>query len=368
MLKKRLLLLLFSALVLVAYLGILFFQGWKNDWQPGPKTALDLPENAKNLPKTIEDSIITIANWNLGYAGLGAESDFFYNHGKMLFSGSHMVFAPEELTKKNWRGIHDFIKNTPADCWLLQEIDREADRSHHIQEFDELASGLPGRAAFYAENYRAERVAIPVFEPWHFYGKVSSGIAAFTKWAPSEAVRFQLPGEYPLPNRLFQLDRCLQFLRFPTKWGLDLVIINIHNSAYDPGDLLKKQQLVFLHDLALSEFQKGNFVVIGGDWNQCPPFFAPSSLAPKGSDPRIPSNLPADFLPDDWQVIYDPATATNRDCREPYIKEKTAVTIIDFFLVSPNVKARSVKVRDLDFQFSDHQPVLLEVALKHNPL
>ena len=45
-------------------------------------------------------------------------------------------------------------------------------------------------------------------------------------------------------------------------------------------------------------------------------------------------------------------------------KGKTFTTLIDFYLVSPNVEILEVKTIDLDFKYSDHQPISLKVKLK----
>jgi len=37
--------------------------------------------------------------------------------------------------------------------------------------------------------------------------------------------------------------------------------------------------------------------------------------------------------------------------------------LIDFYLVSPNVSIEKVEGVDMDFEFSDHQPVRLEIRL-----
>lgn len=41
----------------------------------------------------------------------------------------------------------------------------------------------------------------------------------------------------------------------------------------------------------------------------------------------------------------------------PYVRGENFTTVIDGFVLSPNVRAENVRMRDLDFQFSDHQPV-----------
>jgi len=75
-------------------------------------------------------------------------------------------------------------------------------------------------------------------------------------------------------------------------------------------------------------------------------------------------NLPPDFFPEDWAFAFDPTTSTNRKARDPYGKGKTFETLIDFFLVSPNLRIRSVRGINQGYQFSDHQPILITVELK----
>jgi hypothetical protein len=39
-------------------------------------------------------------------------------------------------------------------------------------------------------------------------------------------------------------------------------------------------------------------------------------------------------------------------------------TVINFYLLSPNVQAQSVKTIDVGFAYSDHQPVIARMRLK----
>jgi endonuclease/exonuclease/phosphatase family metal-dependent hydrolase len=152
--------------------------------------------------------------------------------------------------------------------------------------------------------------------------------------------------------------------RIPTSNGKDLVVINVHNSAYDPGDKIKAIQLPYLRDLALREFEKGNYVVLGGDWNQCPPHFRYETFAPALAEGYRQGNIPDDFFPEGWTYAYDPTVPTNRKCQSAYETGKTFVTLIDFFLVSPNVQVRKVRGVGQEFQWSDHQPVQMSIELQ----
>ncbi len=352
-----------GATALIAlYFLILFVHGWYTDWQPEGRT--DLPVIQKAQTKALADSVLSFVIWNVGFGGLGAESDFFYDDEGMWFSGNSMVRASKSMVEKNLRGAVEFLQQTKADFFLLQEVDVLSDRSYRIPQFEAYCRALTGFAATMATNYRCDRVPIPLLEPWNAYGAVESGLGTFCRYQPAEAVRDQLPGHYPMPDRMFQLDRCIALHRIPTTLGRDLVVINIHNSAYDPGDKIKAIQLPYLRDLAQTEYTKGNYVVIGGDWNQCPPFFRFDHFMPGNTQGYLQGNIPDDFFPEDWHFAYDPSNPTNRKCRDPYQKGKTFETLIDFFLVSPNVRIRSVKGIPQNFQFSDHQPVWMEVQLQ----
>ncbi len=345
----------------VAYFLVLLIYGWSTDWEPAEQVELKPIQPAKT--NLVTDSIVSFVTWNVGYGGLGAESDFFYDDQGMWYSGSSMIRTPEALVKKNIAGAIQFFKQTKSDFFLLQEVDISSKRSYHIRQFDAYCQALPDFAVTMAENYRCNRVPIPLLEPWHAYGDVASGLGTFCRYQPALAIRFQLPGHYPMPNRMFQLDRCAALHRFPTNRGHDLVVINVHNAAYDPGDKIKAIQLPYLRDLALAEYAKGNYVVIGGDWNQCPPFFDFDRFMPDNTQGFRQGNIPAGFFPETWRFAYDPGTPSNRKCRDPYLPGHTFVTLIDFFLVSPNVQVKTVKGIDQGFQFSDHQPVWLEVQL-----
>lgn len=359
MLKK---LLVLALSIFALYFLVVFIHGWSTDWSPGPDPqSLQLTQTSSQ--PLVTDSVLRFVVWNVGYGGLGAESDFSYDDAGMWVSGNSMVRSPRPLVEKNLRGATDFLQHTQADFFLLQEVDVASDRSYCIDQYADYQKVLPGWAASFATNYQCSRVPIPLLEPWNALGKALSGLGTLSRHQPVAAVRHQLPGEYPMPDRMFQLDRCAVLHRYPTRFGPDLVVINVHNSAYDPGDKIKAVQMPYLRDLALAEYQKGNFVVIGGDWNQCPPYFRFDAFMPGQTQGHTQGNIPPDFFPENWRYGYDPTTPTNRKARDPYVPGQTFVTLIDFFLVSPNVRIREVKGIGQGFQFSDHQPVWMEVEI-----
>ena len=121
----------------------------------------------------------------------------------------------------------------------------------------------------FAKNYDVFFVPVPPATPM---GKVLSGLTIFGKYQPTSSVRYSFPGEYGFPKQLFMLDRCFLVNRYPLSNGKELLIINTHNEAFDPGQI-RKAQMSYLKDFLLTEFRNGNYIITGGDWNQAPPGF-----------------------------------------------------------------------------------------------
>ncbi len=305
-------------------------------------------------PAVISDSTeINLMTWNIGYCGLNKEMDFFYDGGKN-------TYTTKEQTVKNLQGVLNYLKqNTKIDFLLIQEIDRASRRSYYINEFDSVTKELPNFSPFFGKNYDVFFVPLPFTSPM---GAVSSGLAIYTPNLPSSSTRFSFPGEYDFPKQLFMLDRCFLVNRYPVSNGKELIVINTHNEAYDAGTI-RKTQMEYLKKFLLDEYQKGNFVIVGGDWNQCPPNFVPA-LEKNQFDTIMKMDIPPDYLPSDWKWMFDNKTPSNRRVAKPYDEKTTLTTVIDFFLLSPNVEGISVKGVHLDFEFSDHNPVITTVKLK----
>ena len=195
-------------------------------------------------------------------------------------------------------------------------------------------------------------------------GQVESGLLSLTKHTPSTVDRYSFPGNYAWPMSLFMLDRCFLVERHPVSDGNELLIINTHNSAYDDGSL-RQQQMIYLKEFLLNEYRQGNYLVVGGDWNQ----------TPNGFVPELPSHLfdtldltyvEKDFPEPGWNWAFDPTLPTNRRVDVPYNPSTSLTTVIDYFLLSPNINAEEVETINTGFLYSDHQPVRLVARL--NPL
>lgn len=349
MIKKILKIVLLLAVLFGLYVGFWLVYGTLNDWQP--EDIIEVVPNS--LPKRIadgHDSVFTFVTWNIGFAGLGAETSFF-------FDGGETVTADEPIVRKNFRGILDFLDTQQkTDFILLQEVDTSAKRSHDIQMVNAMDSVLSEHGTLFTSNFNVDYVPVPFTSPFgHCYsGLVTS--SAFSNYFPE---RRAFSTEYDWPRRIFYLDRCFLKTQVPLQNGNDLIVINLHLSAYDRTGEMVSQQISELLDYAKDEYRKGNYVVIGGDWNQCPPTYEPKDLSLN----YVEIMLTNEDIPEGWQWVADPTTPSNRKNEKPYKRGETYTTVIDHFLISPNLSVEDIHGIDLDFQYSDHQPVFMQVRL-----
>ncbi|MDB5226525.1 MAG: endonuclease/exonuclease/phosphatase family protein, partial [Bacteroidota bacterium] len=172
-------------------------------------------------------------------------------------------------------------------------------------------------------------------------------------------VKYAFPSNFSWPKGLFFLDRCFMKIRFDLKNGKQLVVINTHNSAYDGGEL-KKKEMAYFKKFLEEEYEKGNYVIVGGDWNQIPPGYKPL----KENSGYEEMHVPANFAGEGWTFAFDGNTPSNRKVDKAYEPGKTYTTVIDFYLLSPNVELIEVKGLPNGFEYSDHQPVRMVCRLK----
>jgi endonuclease/exonuclease/phosphatase family metal-dependent hydrolase len=306
-------------------------------------------------PSIISDSSFTFLIWNLGYGGLGAEVDFFYDGGKM-------VTSPKEHVEKNNLGMVELLKqNKDADFLMFQEADRHGKRSWNIDQVEEFASTLPDHNYAFTTNYDVKYLPFPYLEP---IGTVYGGLLTLSKYTPVETKRIALPNITDAPRKWFYLQRCLLMERYKLANGKELVIINTHFEAYDAGGLVKKEQRAVTKKILEEEYAKGNYVVLGGDWNIAPPGFNVHTWEHKKlTDELYLMNNDSVFVPG-WSYVYDPTTATNRKNETSYTEGETYKTIIDYFYLSPNIQVDSIRGIDMHFAYSDHNPVKMKITLK----
>lgn len=289
----------------------------------------------------------TLLTWNIGYAGMGEESDFVLDHGKQLRPES------KKIVQKNLVGIQEFLNNNPVDMLLLQEVAKKSWNTYHLDVFEALVAGLPPYTWIYTYDIHTRWI------PWPL--TIRNGNAAAVRFPIEGAETRSLPQE---PGYLFGLLRkedALQISRF-SRNGIPWVVVNIHLSAFDSvEDQVREKQFAAVLDFARSEYALGKHVVIGGDWNLrlASTDFPHNTLE---EDLFWIRDVPQELVPEGWKWGLDPQVPTVRTAQQKYVPGENYLLIIDGFLVSPNVEIRKVITHSMDFRYSDHQPVEIEVS------
>lgn len=345
-------------LVLIVLLGVGGLLGWLTytEYKPADVEPLEFFATTVDAEALPAGESIDIISWNIGYAGLGAGSDFFMDGGKSARAADKMQVS-EYLA-----GIYSSLYNSELepDLILLQEVDVDSSRTFGINEAEQLGRG---NAAF-AKNYACPFVPLPL-PPQMPMGKVNSGLLTTTRYDVESAERISLPCPFSWPLRVANLKRCLLVSYLPIE-GTDkqLVLVNLHLEAYDDGEG-KAAQTKALNDFLQAEYNKGNYVIAGGDFNQV---FPGALTAYPNTHPEnwIPGELTQDMLPEGWSYAYSLDVPSCRLLNQPYNPADTANTqyyVIDGYILSPNVELELVENLDFDFADSDHNPVHITVKL-----
>lgn len=331
----------------VLFLGVIYL----TNYHPQPTESLTITR-ANNESLMLEDEKYTIMTWNTGYAALSKEQDFFMDGGTR--SGA---FNKDEVIR-NSNAIKAFLENQNTDIILLQEVDISGKRSKNVNQY-ELYRNDNIYDSVFATNYKNLFVPVPLTSPM---GNVHSGIMTLSKFEINQAHRVSLNGKENFLVQLFELERCFIVTRFPVG-ERELVLINTHLSAFDKGGKIREQQLAQLKTLLMEEVTLGNYVILGGDFNHELPGTSSDNFTWTVPLPDWVEKFPTDFDLHNYSWAVDPSVPTVRSNEQAYVKDENFVAIIDGFLVSNNIEIVEVKGIDLQFENSDHNPVILTFKL-----
>lgn len=349
MAKKILKYILYLIIIFIILFILLLSYLRVTEYKPNDKEELDIDGNSQKILSI--DNEYKIMTWNIGYGGLDKDTDFFMDGGKMVLPIS------KEHVENALDGILQSIKDINADFNLIQEIDEDSKRTYNINEVEMFKENLLGNSIF-AYNYKVKYVPYPI-PPM---GKMNSGILTQTKFKISKAFRYQQPIPHNFPTRLANLKRGFAVSYFDIK-GTDkkLALINVHLDAYENGNNGRIAQIKQIFGFIQKEYDMGNYVIVGGDFNQ--------ELRENYKEERIseywnPSDFPHEIFPNGFKLVYGDNVNSSRLNNTPYNPNDSYECIIDGFIVSKNIEVEDVKVEDLGFKNSDHNPVTMKFILK----
>ncbi|MBN2541180.1 MAG: endonuclease [Bacilli bacterium] len=371
---KRALKIILTLLIVILVLGggfILTLQIF--EYRPADSTNLTIEHVpvGSNTTYVPTGTTLKILTFNTGYASLSQTEDF------VMDGGVKGRMDSQDLVETNIAGIADILESEAADFYLLQEVDTDSHRSYGTNQYEYYQTSLSTTSVL-AFNYRCIFVPFPLSFS-QMMGKVNSGIATYTDYTTVSATREQLPGSFSWPLRLANLKRALLITKYPIDGSdKELVMINVHMSAYDDGSM-RAEETEALQSYMQTEIDAGNYVIVGGDFNQT---FPDAVDITTGSNDTVtydyvyplkdPTFWQAPPLSEDWFVAngfqfgVDITTPTCRLLNHPYDTvnlDNNQYYVIDGFIVSSNITISSVETLDKEFLYSDHNPVVIELVL-----
>ncbi len=299
-----------------------------------------------------------LVSWNIGFGAYEEDYSFFMDGGKESWARS------KDGLLENLDDIMSELRAYKGDFYIIQEVDKHATRSYHVDETRFVADTFPEMSHVYAENWDSAFLAYPFTQP---HGATEAGIMTFSSVGITSGLRRSLPIENSV-MKLVDLDRCYSVSRIPGPDGHELVLYNLHLSAYTSDGTIAIDQLKLLLSDMQSEYEKGNWAIGGGDFNKDILGGGSELFGVTGSNYNWAQPIPAEVLEGYDISLVGPYDAENPvpSCRNPdtaYWEGQYQITV-DGFIVSDNVEVLTSRVIDTGFQYSDHNPVFMEFVLR----
>ncbi|MBQ5310601.1 MAG: endonuclease/exonuclease/phosphatase family protein, partial [Oscillospiraceae bacterium] len=196
----------------------------------------------------------TIVSYNAGFGAYTADFTFFMDEGKESRARS------EESVINCINNISDIALSYDPDIALFQEVDTDATRSFHVDQVRMIEDSFASKGSYdhvYAENYHSAYLMYPITKP---HGASRSGLVTESRLDISSSLRRQLPIADGF-KKILDLDRCYDISRIPVDNGKELVVINLHLSAYGTDAAQGNAQLEMLFADMKAEYDKGNYVI-----------------------------------------------------------------------------------------------------------
>lgn len=328
--------------------------------------AVEAPLAAEDAaPVAVETGAeLAVVAANIGFGAYNRDFDFFMDGG----TGS--VAASAEVVCEDVIGTAEAVRELGTDFALFQEVDVDGTRSHHVDEYALLREQFPTDTAVFCQNYDSAFLAWPLYAP---HGANRAGLATFSAFPATDAVRYQLPISEGF-GKFLDLDRCFSATRVPASDGRDLVLLNVHLSAYGTDAAIMAAQQERLYDVMVREREAGNYVIAGGDFNHDmigvsgEVYGNAVDAVESWAKPYDFEGVPAGFTVaakaklDEYGTEAFPDAATCRDAGRPYDGTNDR-WVMDTFIYSDNVECLEYATVDLDFAYSDHNPVMMRFKL-----
>lgn len=356
--KKTLKIIGIVLLVLVVIVGAYVAYVFADYHRIADRQTLDVASGQTHAAQT--NTPYQLVSWNIGFGAYEDDYSFFMDGGSQSWAWS------KERLNENLQDIAEIVQALSPDLYLLQEVDYNSTRTYHVDEADYLRNF--GTAAscdsVYAVNYDSPFLFYPLTQP---HGASRSGMLTVSSLTIDSALRRSLPVETGV-TKLLDLDRCYSVSRIPVENGKTLCLYNFHLSAYTSDGKIADEQLEMLLADMQAEYDAGNYVVGGGDFNKDLLGDSGAWFGVSTGDYTWAQPIKTELFENRNLHLVAPLDEENpvpscRNADAPYGTDGQLLLTVDGFIVSDNVTVSAANVYEMGFACSDHQPVLMTFSL-----
>lgn len=334
----------------------------------------EISQNTEAGNELTTDKQYSALTYNIGFGAYTPDFSFFMDGGKSSWAKS------KDSVKETIKGAGELVASKDPDFALIQEIDLDATRSYHVNEYSILKETIPAYNCVFAQNYDSAFLFYPFTQP---HGKSKAGLALFSKYPITGSLRRSFPISTSF-TKFFDLDRCYSISRVPVDNGKELVIFELHMSAYGNSDAIREGQIRMLSEDMQKEYEAGNYVICGGDFNhdlkavdtQLKASDADNNTQTGSEDSAEPESwaypFPRSELPEHFSFCLDQLSEDEknnlwnsaRNADMEYVPGETYTVTLDGFIISDNVECTKYENVNTGYSYSDHDPVYMEFQLK----
>lgn len=334
----------------------------------------EISQNTEAGNKLTTEKNYSALTYNIGFGAYTPDFSFFMDGGKSSWAKS------KDSVKETIKGAGELVASKDPDFALVQEIDLDATRSYHVNEYSILKENIPAYNCVFAQNYDSAFLFYPFTQP---HGKSKAGLALFSKYPITGSLRRSFPISTSF-TKFFDLDRCYSISRVPVDNGKELVIFELHMSAYGNSDAIREGQIRMLSEDMQKEYEAGNYVICGGDFNhdlkaadtQSKASDASNNTQTDSGDSAEPESwaypFPRSELPEHFSFCLDQLSEDEknnlwnsaRNADMEYVPGETYTVTLDGFIISDNVECTKYENVNTGYSYSDHDPVYMEFQLK----
>ena len=311
--------------------------------------------------------------YNIGFGAYTPDFSFFMDGGKSSWAKS------KESVLETIQGAGELAASKDPDFAMIEEVDLNSTRSYHVNEYNILKDCFPDYYYVFAQNYDSAFLFYPFTQP---HGSSKSGIGLFSRYPVTSALRRSFPVSTSF-TKFFDLDRCYSISRVSVDNGKELVIFALHMSAYGNSDAIREGQIAMLAADMQKEYEAGNYVLCGGDFNHDLKASADEENPETGKEDQSNSNsdreyeswaypFPREELPEHFSFCLDQLSKEERsnlwnsarNADMEYIPGETYTVTLDGFIISDNIECLSYENINTGYSYSDHDPVYVEFKIK----